>query len=292
MIIPTLQNGVMLENCVSSILKNGFDGDIYVVSHVDCISIRKFDSNIKFVYTGSKVADPTDTMIYKAYQVFDKKYDLMIYSHNDTVYHEGWWSNLKNAWESVDTNKVGIITVPASYDKTRITVTNPQQRLGLGIDIYNPKFTARFSPCSSFTTQLYTDTITKFGWDTYFGMELFISYEAIVQHKWGMMLNDTAYVDHIGNGDMGLSKNFGTYFARTYTTWFNKFGHNLEHFIAVWFGCVLTVHGPEIIDAVNNKEYDKVDYIFEGALKSIHNTDCVHCGLLCTVKNRVKQPYR
>lgn len=282
----------MLTNCVSSILQGGYDGDIYVVSHIDCSSIRNLDTNIKFVHTGSKVADPTDTMIYRAFQVFDKKYDLMVYSHNDTVYHDGWWSSLKEVWEAVDTSKVGIITVPATYDSGKITVNSQHQKLGLGIDLYNPNYTARFSPCSSFTTSLYADTIDKFGWNTYFSMELFIYYEAIVQHKWGFMLNNNTYVDHIGNGDMGLSKNFGTYFGKTYSVWFEKLGYNLEHFIAVWFGCVLKFHGKEIIDAINTKDYDRVDYIFDGAMKSINNTNCSGCYIRCHACNRVKQPYR
>jgi hypothetical protein len=281
----------MLNNCVSSALKGGYDGDIYVVSHIPtCSSICELGTNVKFVHTGVKTAEPTDTLIYKGYKAFDKKYDLMIYSHNDTVYHDKWWEKLQEAWNAVNPDKVGIITVPANYDV--VNVNNPSHKLGFSHDIYNPEFSGRFSPCSSFVPSLYADTIESFGWNTYFAMELFISYEAIVKHKWSAMANTGCIVDHIGNGDMGLSKDFGVYFAKTYRVWFDKLGYNLEHFIAVWFGCVLQVHKKEILEAINSGDYESVEHIFDASMKSIKNTNCNACGLICRIKGRAKQPYR
>lgn len=294
MIIPTLQAGSLLDTCVLSVLNSGYDGDVYVVSHSNrCSSVEKLGGNVVFVNTDTLEAEPTDTLIHKGFLSFNKKYDLMIYSHNDTVYYAGWWSKLQELWQSVDTRKVGSISIPASYDINHIVVTEPNQKLGFGFDIYNPKYRARFSPCTSFLSSLYEDTITKYGWNTYFSMELFLLYEAIIQHKWSMMANNGCYVDHKGNGDVGLSKYFGNYFAKTYEVWFNHFGYNLEHFIAVWFGCVLNVHSDEILNSINSNNYDSIDYIFDGALKSINNTDCSGCGIEgCHARGKVRTAYR
>ena len=107
------------------------------------------------------------------------------------------------------------------------------------------------------------------------------------------MANNGCYIDHKGNGDVGLSKYYGDYFTKTYEVWFNRFGYNLEHFIAVWFGCVLKVHANEILNAVNSNNYDSVDYIFEGALRSINNINCTGCGIQdCHARGKVKTAYR
>jgi hypothetical protein len=276
LVIPTLQPGTLITNCITSAISGGYDGDIYVVSNdIKCNYVITLGSSIRFVNTNTSIAESTDMSIFKGFKAFDKSYDLMIYSHNDVIYHNLWWERLKEVWGTVNTNKVWSITVPATYEKI---VFKPGQKLAFSFDIYNPLYRNRFSPCTSFLYSFYSSYADKYGGNTYFSGELLMYYEAILQHKWGLVANNGCFVDHFGNGDVGLSKRFGEYFAMTYKVWKDRFGYNLEHFIASWFGNVLINHTTEILDAVNNNNYDKIDYIFDDGLKAIANRDCKLCG--------------
>lgn len=277
-IVPTLQPSDVLNNCITSMLKGGYDEDIYVVSHDERIrGITTLGDKIRFVKADTDIL-ATDTLIHKGFLSFDKKYDLIIYAHNDVVFHDMWWSKLKELWSSVPTDKIWSISVPMIGE--RILVNNPQQKLGLGFDIYNIGFHGRFSPCTSFLYSSYADVVNKYGGDTYFSMELLLFYESILQHKWGMLANNGCFIEHKGSVDTRVDEGrFNKYLTLTYHVWFAKFGYNLEHFISIWFNGVLKKHTNEIIDGINSGNYDSLDYIFNEGVSMLGNTNCKKCDL-------------
>lgn len=263
-------------------LAGGYNEDIYVVSPDSrCEAITELSPKIRFVSTGVPEPEPSDTLTYKGFKAFDKPYDLMIYSHSDVSYHPHWWERLKEVWECADKEKVWLIGVPEAYEM--VFVTKPQQKLGLGIDVYNLNYRARFSPCTSMQVPFYASTVEKYGGNTYFNIELYLFYEALLQKKWGLLANNGCWINHArGKGDSLVVRGFQGKVDTSYDEWFNRMGYNLEHFISIWFGLIMKKHTFEIVDTLNEgiPEINLIiDYIFEDGLKALKNFDCENCEI-------------
>ncbi len=292
-VIPSLKAGDVVNTCIKSMIDGGYDGDIYVVSQDEKnIRVTDLGDNVRFVHTRVNNFESVDTLIYKGFLAFDKKYDVMIYSHSDVTFLSGWWQPVKDLWDSVDRTRVWNINVPMSNEC--IVVTDPQQKLGLGFDKWNPGCHGRISPVSSFLCDFYAAGVNKYGGDTsYFAMEHFLYYEAIVQHKWQLMANiGSGFVHDSPKSDTSIMEKeqpglFHSLVGKAYESWFGYFGYNLEHFITTWFGNVMTRHTTEIVTCVNAGNYEALDYIFNEGIEMLKLSDCDTCSFKCPAMDKI-----
>ncbi len=280
-VVPALQPSEHLNNCIYTMLQHGYDQDVYVVSHdVRCAYVTKFGANVKFVDSKSSIPETRDMNLYKAFMTFDKKYDIIILSHSDTSFINNWFVLLKELWDKVDTNKIWSITVPHPLEPKR-----GNKNLTLGWDPYNGDYCQRFEQCASFLYDLYEHTVTKYGFDTYFSVEYLLFNEAILARKWSMMGNNGCFTWHRGGKDSSVY-DMGANFSKTYATYHMNTGYNLDHFIGIWFGRILIKHADEIIDAINDGDYNRIEYIFNEALTLLNACDCNGCGIRCRTRDK------
>ncbi len=283
-IIPSLRAGDVVNNCVTSMIAGGYDDDIYVVSQDPLNSaVTALGDKVRYVNTGTSEYEATDALLYKAFKALEKEYDILVYAHSDMTFHAEWWIKLKEAWDSVNMDKVWSISVPKPGQQ--ITVTDPQQKLGLGFDVNEPAYRERLSPCTSYLYSSYADMVNKFGGETYFISDLLLFHESILKRKWALLANNGSTATHTPGSDTGFreTQQPGRFWAGLtlgYSAWFNLIGYNLGHFITTWNGCVLVNHATEIIDGVNSGNYDALDYIFDEAVTRLAERDCNKCGLV------------
>ncbi len=291
-IVPSLQYSEAIINCVTSMLEGGYDEDIYVVSpDTQNNAITSLGDKVRFVYTNTKELEAVDTLIYKGFLSFDKEYDLIVYPHSDVVFHAEWWKLLNELWDSVDKTKVWSISVPV-FNQFIVT-TNTDQKLGFGLDPYNPGYYSRFSPCNSFLCSSYADMVNKYGGTTHFLVDLLLFYEAMLQHKWGLLANNGCFITHSPGQDTKFFNEttpgeFANRVANAYRFWHGRFGYNLEHFVTTWCDSIVGRYINEIVDGVNSGNFDTIDHIFDEAITLLGNTDCNKCGLKkCRAFNKV-----
>ncbi len=292
-IIPSLQYGDTIKNCITSLLESGYDEDIYVVSpDMENSAITALGDKVRFVDTVAMVPEAPDTTLYRGFLALEKKYDILIYSHSDMLFNAGWWQPLKELWDSVDKTRVWNINVPQVM--THVLVTKPNQKLGLAWSEFNPGCHSRLAPVSSFLCDFYAEVTSKYGGETsHFNMEHFLYYEAILQHKWQFMANIGGNVVHVSpNIETAIMEAtypglHAIYLCKAYESWFRHFGYNLEHFIVTWFGNVMTRHTNEIIDCANDNNYEALDYIFDEGIRMLKLTDCDTCSFKCPAAGRL-----
>jgi len=277
-IIPAMMVSEHLNVCIQSLFAGGYgdiDEDVYVVSHDAGVDkIKQYHENIKFVYTPGHPL-PTDMNLFKAYSLFEKKYDLMAFVHADALFFDGWWDGLKSMWNHVDINKIGCLTVPTKEEPKR-----GQQgpfNMSIGMDTYNGDYCDRWLPCTSFKVSTYEDLIKKYGTDTYFSLEYHMLWDLIIQHKWSMMINNGSFVTH-GMGTDCSKYDMGPFLSKTYEAFHRSFGYNLEHFMGIWLGTIKLNHADEIVENINAETFDKIDYIFDVGLKALDNINCYVCN--------------
>ncbi len=279
-VVPALQPSEHLTNCINTMLQHGYDQDVYVVSHdVRCAYVTTLGDKVRFVDTKSNVPEPRDINVYKASLAFDKRYDVMILSHSDTLFNENWFTLLKELWDEVDTDKVWAITVPHPLEPKR-----GSRNFTFGDDPYNGDYCQRFEQCATFLYEIYERTVNKYGSDTSFSVEYLMFNEAIVAHKWAMMGNNGCLTTHVGGADSTVY-DMGPSFGHTYATYRENMGYNLDHFIGMWFGNVMIRHADEIIEAVSDGDYDRVDYIFGEAIGLLNACDCSSCNIRCRTRD-------
>ncbi len=291
-IVPALRPSEHLSLCLAALLKNcGNDQDIYVVSQdTRCSNVTDLGANVRFVDAQSNIPLPTDALVYKAFLAFDKKYEVLVFQHSDTIVREFWWEKLKELWNEVDRKKIWGIVIPT------IQPMMSTDKLSLSWDSNNGDYCNRWTVCNSFLPDIYERTIKKYGSNTYFSVEYLLAHEAILEHKWAMVANNGSFADHLISGLDTNFFNIGEYLNKTYVAFFNSLGYNLEHFMGIWFGTVLINHAHEIIENVNAGTFDKIDYIFDEALIMLNNTDCEHCNtslkdgrvLRCNARGRAR----
>ena len=290
-IIPTLQSSDVIINCITSMIAGGYDGDIYVVSRdPSCIGLVELSDKVRYVSSNNPELESSDSLIHKGFLAFDKEYDLIVFAHNDVTFQSGWWQPLNELWDSVDKTRVWSINVPQVTDK--IAVSNPEQKLGLGYDPFNPVGIGRYTPCTTFLYDFYAEVVAKYNGDTCVCLEQCLNYESIVQHKWQFLANTGSYITHHGGIDSRLMDSlepnkFYDFIIRGYKYWHETFGTNVEHFITVWFGIVMMNHVYEIIDCANDNNYEALDYICDEGLALFNNHDCKSCSLKCMYVNRI-----
>ncbi len=308
-VIPTFGHSEMVVACINSYLDSGkFDGDVYVVSQdPGCHVLTNLGENVKFVDTGTVEMDSPDMSFYKGFLAFDKEYDIMICAHSDSNVNYGlngpgsgedWWAKMQESWNIVNKDRVCSIIIPMfageageKRGEDLICPVSPEHQFGLGSDLHNyPIQRAKSSPAHSYLVSFYTEAIAKYGGDTGIARLHLIHYEGIKKHMWTLVANNKNWTGHQNppyeHADSWFAKNLDKAFGDGYTAFHKHHGVSIDHYDMSWFGLTLNLHNEEILNAIHDGDYDRIDYIFDEGIDAIQNPDCVKClGLVPTTKH-------
>jgi hypothetical protein len=273
LIIPVVAPTETYKECIRTLLDSSYDQDIYVVSHNKECNIS---DRINFVKIDN--ISPTDTLIYKGFKAFTREYDIIAYAHSDVVFYREWYDYLVKSWDSVDKSRIWGISIPWG----NIITNNSAQKFGFGMDIYNSGYFSRLSPCNSFLYKAYKDTVEKYGGDTYYNLELLMSYETMLNHMWSVWAN-VRPISHKCNTDTPLlgGDHFSRYLREDYDQFFKLMGYNVEHFITVWWGYILKSNYVKVIDCINNNDFNSIDYLIDEGLSLLNTQECNTCKCRC-----------
>lgn len=166
------------------------------------------------------------------------------------------------------------------------------QTFGLGKDRFNNApnelfFVAgRYSPVASFIVEAWTE-INGFDTDMSVGCDLEIQLYGSKHRKWSLWINNPPFI-HRRRSDTGIMSKkdcgiFGDNIAKTYKIFQHKYGFTIDHFISTYFAEILIIYQDEIIKAVNEFNFESIDFIFDKLHnrflnKTLKSCEIIHCN--------------
>ena len=88
------------------------------------------------------------------------------------------------------------------------------------------------------------------------------------------MSSDTKTLDHVRR------EPFVDRIRHTYSAFKSRYGHNIDHFLASYFGETSVIHRDAIVEAVNAGRFEDVEYVFDEFWSTFPNKRLANCELM------------